>query len=120
MFVIPLESSILYVEPVYLEASNQAIPEVKRVIVAYNDRIAYEETFGEALISLFGENHNDGKDSETVTDGDKDTGEMTTEELIAAANKSYEEAIAAQEDGDWAAYGNHLKDLEKYLNLLSE
>ena len=120
MFVIPLESSILYVEPVYLEASNQAIPEVKRVIVAYNDRIAYEETFGEALISLFGENHNDGKDSETVTDGDKDTGEMTTEELIAAATKSYEEAIAAQEDGDWAAYGNHLKDLEKYLNLLSE
>ena len=35
MFIIPVNNSIMYVEPVYLEASNQAIPEVKRVIVAY-------------------------------------------------------------------------------------
>lgn len=121
MFVIPLETSILYVEPIYLEASNQAIPEVKRVVVAYNERIAYEETFGEALTSLFGENHSEGTtDGEEITEEEEGTGGMTAEELIAAANQSYEKALAAQESGDWAAYGNHLQDLEEYLNLLSE
>ena len=44
LFVIPIGTSLLYVEPVYLEATNQAIPEVKRVIVAYQDKIAYEPT----------------------------------------------------------------------------
>lgn len=58
MFVIPIEDSLIYVEPVYLEASNSAIPEVKRVIVAYNDRIAYEPTLAEALASLFGKSEN--------------------------------------------------------------
>ena len=54
MFVIPINDSILYVEPVYLEASSDtSLPEVKRVIVAYGDRIAYEPTLAEALISLF-------------------------------------------------------------------
>ena len=35
MFVVPIEDSLLYIEPVYLEATNSSIPEVKRVIVAY-------------------------------------------------------------------------------------
>ena len=52
LFVIPIESSLLYVEPVYLEASNSAIPEVKRVIVAYDDKIAYEPTLGLSLIHI--------------------------------------------------------------------
>ena len=54
MFIIPVNNSIMYVEPVYLEASNQAIPEVKRVIVAYGDKIAYASTLDEALENLFG------------------------------------------------------------------
>ena len=44
MFVIPIDDSLLYVEPVYLEATNSSIPEVKRVIVVYGDEIAYEST----------------------------------------------------------------------------
>ena len=60
LFVIPIGTSLLYVEPVYLEATNQAIPEVKRVIVAYQDKIAYEPTLSEALLSLFGGSAGDG------------------------------------------------------------
>ena len=55
MFIVPIEDSLLYIEPVYLEATNSSIPEVKRVIVVYGDRIAYEPTLAEALNSLFGE-----------------------------------------------------------------
>ncbi len=118
MFVIPLESSILYVEPVYLEASNQAIPEVKRVIVAYGERIAYEETFSEALTSLFGGDNGDNDKANVVEDDV--AGGLKIDELIEAANDAYEDALEAQQNGDWAAYGNHMKDLEKYLNLLEQ
>ncbi len=52
MFVVPIEDSLLYIEPVYLEATNSSIPEVKRVIVAYGDQIAYEATLADALNSL--------------------------------------------------------------------
>ncbi|MDO5331129.1 MAG: UPF0182 family protein, partial [Bacillota bacterium] len=54
MFVIPVENSLLYVEPVYLEASTSSLPEVKRVIVYYNEQLAYASTLSEALDELFG------------------------------------------------------------------
>jgi len=59
MFVIPIENSLLYVEPVYLEASTSSLPEVKRVIVYYNDKLAYSSTLSEALDELFGEGSGD-------------------------------------------------------------
>ena len=54
MFVIPIEDSLVYVEPIYLEATNSSLPEVKRVIIYYNDRIAYEPSLAEALDAMFG------------------------------------------------------------------
>lgn len=59
MFTIPVENSILYVEPVYLYASTGSLPEVKRVIVFYNEQIAYEPTLAQCLDVLFGEGSGD-------------------------------------------------------------
>ena len=59
MFVIPVENSLLYVEPVYLEASTSSLPEVKRVIVYYNEQLAYATTLSEALDELFGQGAGD-------------------------------------------------------------
>lgn len=122
LFVIPIEQSLLYVEPVYLEATKESIPEVKRVIVAYGDKIAYKETLNEALDSLFGDNS-------TIKDGGQGTGveqpgttapdQMSTTELITKANEEFELAQNAQRNGDWAGYGEHITALEKYLTLLS-
>lgn len=117
LFVIPIGSSLLYVEPVYLEASNQAIPEVKRVIVAYDNQIAYKPTLTEALVELFGEDI--GLETATTTDsGTTDGGEKTQTELIALANESYDAAIAAQKDGNWTEYGTQIDQLQEYLNSL--
>ncbi|WP_027399424.1 UPF0182 family membrane protein [Anaerovorax odorimutans] len=119
MFVIPIEQSLLYVEPVYLEASNSSLPEVKRVIVAYGDRIAYEPTLAEALDTLFGDGSgvnltgNDNKIEKTEDE------ELSVNEIISLANEAFKNATAAQQNGDWATYGQYLKQLEKYLNLLS-
>ncbi len=119
MFVIPIEESLLYVEPVYLEASESSIPEVKRVIVAYGDKIAYEKTLGEALESLFGEGATSTSPSSGVKPGGKkDEDKISNKDLIDKANEAYSNAINAQKNGDWAKYGEYMDNLEDYLKKL--
>ena len=142
VFVIPVENSLLYVEPIYLQSStSSSLPEVKRVIVVYNDRIAYENTLGEALEKLFGTNIGDlnhvgevgsgsaeGGETGTDTGGDPGTqpeggqaGQpLSQAEIIQNANAAYDNAIAAQQAGDWAAYGQYIKELEGYLRQLQQ
>ncbi|SAL60419.1 hypothetical protein AWB65_05445 [Caballeronia humi] len=48
LVVVPIESSILYVSPLYLRAASGQLPELKRVIAAYGERVVMEETLGEA------------------------------------------------------------------------
>ena len=121
LFVIPIGTSIMYVEPVYLEASNQAIPEVKRVILAYQDKIAYEPTLAEALMSMFG-GVADSKKADSVTDTGTDEAGTSNDvqTLINMAQNAYDKAIEAQKNGDWAEYGKYIGQLEKYLTRLSE
>jgi uncharacterized membrane protein (UPF0182 family) len=54
MFVVPIEDSIMYVEPIYLKAVDSSMPEVKRIIIYYNDKIAYGNTLADALDLTFG------------------------------------------------------------------
>ena len=122
MFVVPINSSILYVEPVYLEATNSSIPEVKRIIVAYDDKIAYEETLAECLVTLFGD---DAEKGVGTSDGSAQTGtagdeKLTTRELAALAAAAYENAQKAMQQGDWSKYGKYLDELEGYLNELTK
>ena len=51
--------SIVYVEPIYLFAANGALPEVKRVVAFYNDKLAYAPTLAECLDQLFGKGAGD-------------------------------------------------------------
>ena len=117
MFVIPIEDSLVYVEPVYLEAANTgSLPEVKRVIVAYGDRIAYEPTLAAALDSLFGTGTGTTNVPEPTTPGANE--QLTTEQLIQLSNEAFKNATAAQQSGDWTSYGQYLRQLEQYLTQL--
>ena len=124
LFVIPIGTSLMYVEPVYLEASNQAIPEVKRVIVAYQDKIAYEATLSEALLSLFGGTVDDtsvgsvGENGEDGGDGAVGGASDSVRSLIKKAQNAYDKAIECQKEGDWEGYGKYIGMLEQYLTKL--
>ncbi len=131
LFVIPINTSVLYVEPVYLEAQNSSIPEVKRIIMVYKDQIAYGETLADCIITLFGYDMNadstvkpdgssiiDGGGSEDES-GDATPETMTQAELIAKAQEAFNKAQEAQQQGNWAAYGTYLDQLEDYLNQLA-
>ncbi len=118
MFIIPINTSILYVEPVYLEATNSSIPEVKRIIVAYNDKIAYEETLADCLISLFGTKAQNGvSGSETTTPsqsgGEDSAANMSARQLAELVQEYFTKAQNAQKNGDWAKYGEYLDKMEE-------
>jgi uncharacterized membrane protein (UPF0182 family) len=53
LLVIPIETSLLYVQPLYLEAEQSRLPQLTRVIAAYEDRVVMEPTLAQALEALF-------------------------------------------------------------------
>jgi len=128
MFVIPVENSILYVEPVYMVASTSSLPEVKRVIVYYNEKLAYANTLAEALDELFGEGAGDPlKTSYPII-----TGKEMAEELINKAQEpvdpvSPEDPVTPDNPGgevtditDKEAIKNLIDEITKKLGELSE
>ncbi len=120
MFVIPIAGSLMYVEPIYLESSSSSLPEVKKVIIYYNERIAYEDTLTEALEAMFGDLASDetpaadGTVSEPSGKPDSPSA-ASPDELAVLANEAYQNAVKAQQSGDWAAYGRYLDQLAQYL-----
>ncbi len=117
LFVIPIEDSLIYVEPIYLEATNSSIPEVKRVIVVYGDKIAYESTLAEALEVLFG----DGATSSSSSSSSSSTsGTYTQAELIQLVQEAYDNALEALSNSEWAAYGEYIDLMGEYLELLGD
>jgi uncharacterized membrane protein (UPF0182 family) len=128
MFVIPIEDSLMYVEPIYLKASDSSLPEVKRIVLYYGDKIAYEETLAKALDSMFGSGTGDaiaatdptGSQGEVDAEDDGDQQQMTTDQLIREITETYNSAIEAQRAGDWAKYGEEMKALKEYIDQLSE
>ncbi len=122
VLTIPIEDSLLYVEPVYLRASNEnSLPEVKRVIVAYGDKIAYEETLDEALISLFGKKEEEQPEQPEQPDVPIE-GDMpdNIKGLINRANNIFNQAQADQRAGDWGAYGENIEELQRVLERLNQ
>ena len=118
LLAIPIEESLLYVRPLYLKAETGKIPELKRVIVAYENKIAMEETLEAGLTRLFGT----GVGQQTKQTGETvplaTPADTSKENLIKQAAETYETAIRAQKEGDWGRYGEEIKKLGGILNKL--
>jgi uncharacterized membrane protein (UPF0182 family) len=122
LLVIPIKDSIVYIEPLYIQASQSAMPELKRVIVAYSDRIAMDASLGAALIKVFGAAPpGAGVTTTTPTPvppgGGGTSGGSAAD--IAQARDLYAKALAAQKAGDWAAYGRYISQLGATLERLA-
>ncbi|MDD5922583.1 MAG: UPF0182 family protein [Eubacteriales bacterium] len=122
LFVVPVKNSLIYVEPIYLEASNSAIPEVKRVVVAYNDKIAYASTLGDCLNELFGDAGGTSTSADQSSSDSADNGSeavKTQSDYIKDAQDAYNNAQSALKEGDWAKYGQYMNELEDALGKLN-
>ena len=137
LLVIPIEESLIYVEPIYLRAEGGTIPELKRVVVAHENRVVMGETLEDGLNMLFGAGAA-ARAQATVRDSLSATGGVPASvvgaptapapapsasgaiaELLRQAQTHYDRAIAAQRAGNWAEYGREIEQLGVALRGLS-
>ncbi len=118
LMVVPIENSLLYVEPIYLQADNEnSLPEMKRVIVAFKNKVVMEKSLDEALSKIFGDVDEDRREDIDV-DEDYDI-EAGMEELINQANELFNKAKQSSQSGEWDKYGEYIDRLENILNRLN-
>ena len=107
LVVAPIGDSILYVSPLYLRAASGQLPELKRVIAAYGDRVVMQNTLAQALAALFDETSRTTSTSSGATDG-------RAREALAHYNRALERLKA----GDWSGFGSELDALRPLLETL--
>jgi len=130
LLVIPMGESLLYVQPLYLQATNSDLPELKRVIVSSGGRVAWAERLDEALNNLLGsvpiaalEPTEEGDIALREGTAGKpamplELPEGTPAELANRAQKHLEAAQEAAQQGDWGRYGEELQNLEEIIRQL--
>ena len=125
LLVIPIEESLLYIRPMYLRAANGRIPELKRVVVAYQNQIVMENTLEIALARLFPDGGaairppaKGGVQPQTQRT-QAAAAETATGTLAAQAQEIYRRALQAQREGNWAQYGEDIKQLGELLERMN-
>jgi len=111
LIVIPIDDTILYVEPLYLQARSGQLPELKRVLVAYGNRVVMADDLETAL--------------EQVLMGTP-TSELPPAQLLPedvaglarSAQEHYESALLCLQQEDWACYGRELEAMAADLEAL--
>jgi uncharacterized membrane protein (UPF0182 family) len=107
LLVIPIEESLLYVEPLYLSAEEGSLPELRRVIVAYGNKLSMEKNLQNALEKIFVRT--------PASKEIKKEDDYTLEDLAKKANDIFNRALKFQKEGDWAGYGDEIKKLRDVL-----
>jgi uncharacterized membrane protein (UPF0182 family) len=131
LLVIPIEESLLYVRPLYLQSPDTKIPELKRVVVAYERQIVMMPTLSEALVQIFGRSvaaalpmdRLEGTATSTTvatTPGPDTTVELTLNDLAAEAKTHLDKALKAQQNGDWATYGEEIKAVQDVIEKMNK
>jgi uncharacterized membrane protein (UPF0182 family) len=116
LLAIPIEKSLLYVQPLFLAAEKGSLPELKRVIVAFGNQIAMEETLDQSLQRVFG-----GKASAEPSPMPASLKEALIESTLA--QRALEHFSRSQEflrQGNWAGYGEEQKRLEALLREMQQ
>jgi uncharacterized protein len=115
LLVVPIENSILYVSPLYLRATTGQLPELKRVIAAYGDRVVMEETLSAALAALFKDSAPPlPRPAEAAAAGGTGPPDARAREALA----HYDRAIERLKAGDWSGFGAELDALRPLLEAL--
>jgi len=125
LLVIPIEQSLLYIEPVYLVAAGESqLPELKRVIVAYGDKIEMKPTLSEALQAVFGQEVAEAaplpKQPQPPVEPPvpAQAKGQSLHELARQADQYFQKATESLKNGNWAQYGQYQEDLGKVIQEL--
>ena len=109
LFVVPINQSILYYQPIYLQGEQNPLPEFKFVVVVFQDRIIMRETLSDALASIFG----NGLISEVIEESE---GESALD-LLAKATTAFEQAQEQLQKGNLGKYQELIDQAQQYVDL---
>ena len=112
LFVVPINQSILYYQPIYLQGEQNPLPEFKFVVVVFQDRIIMEESLSEALASVFG--------GDFATENVEDTEGESALELLEKATEAFEKAQQELQNGNLGLYQNLVEQAQQYVDLALE
>lgn len=116
LFVVPIEESVLYFQPIYLEEEGGAFPEFRRVAVVFGDRVEWADSLDGALELVFGTADIEGDEPAAPPDTGDDS---TLEELITEADAAFANANAALQRGDLAGYQRWVDEAERILQEMA-
>jgi len=111
LLVIPIDHSLLYIEPLFLIAEKAQLPELTRVIVSYGGKVVMEKDLKSGLELLF---------KQEVPEKTADLPIKPIENIVDTAIKHYEELQKAMAAGSWTSIGQALEDLQQTLKMLKE
>ncbi|MDE0482420.1 MAG: UPF0182 family protein [Candidatus Poribacteria bacterium] len=127
LLILPMNDSLLYVEPIYIQSEDEktAIPELRRVVIGYENEVVWGETLDEALREMFVKKLGLQTELTATTDVTLEATELpetatSLRGLIEQANSYYNNAQNAQRNGNWAEYGRNIRLLEQTLKQLQE
>ena len=109
LFVVPINQSILYYQPIYLQGEQNPLPEFKFVVVVFQDRIIMSETLSEALASIFGD--------ELISDVVEESESESPLDLLAKATTAFEQAQEQLQKGNLGKYQELIDQAQQYVDL---
>jgi uncharacterized protein len=119
LLVVPIEDSVVYFQPIFLEETGGAFPEFRRVAVVYADRVEWADTLVGALELVFGAPE-DGDDGGDDGDGGDPPPVGTIDELLAEAEAAFANADAALRSGDLAGYQEWVDEAQRILDEIAD
>jgi uncharacterized protein len=121
LFAIPIDQSLIYIQPLYLAADQAgALPELRRVVVAYGNQIAMEPSLELGLQRIFGGRSRGDERPSSASVGGTPGADALLLGLVQRAWETWQKAQEALRRGDWTAYGQEQKHLEDTLRQLKD
>ncbi|RPI26964.1 MAG: UPF0182 family protein [Acidobacteria bacterium] len=118
LLVIPIEGSVLYVEPMYLQAEKSEIPELTRVIIVYENRVVIGETLKEALDAAVAAGPQRRAPLLPPPPAPETSLNPELQTLLQDAIRQFDLSQERLKEGDWSGYGEAQRKLKEILDQL--
>lgn len=125
--VVPIEKSLLYIEPIYITSSSKdgGIPELKKVIVSFNDQVVMENTLFDCLSVIFNLPKDIVNTPKPNVQEQKENNDYNLENeefnnLVNMIIQTYDEVKNSNQNGDWVLFGEKMANLQSLIEQLEQ
>ena len=121
LLTLPVGGGLLYVQPVYIQSTGEtSFPLLQKILVAFGDQIAFEDTLDQALTVLFGSSGINPAPIPTDPEAEPGTPSISLQLALEQALEAIQEKEAAMAAGDWTAFGRAEAKLQRAIEAALE